>query len=59
MAEPGILIARPDGVIPVPGAVPIPAAFVRHVDQLADTLSAPSNPGRKVSAPTDTPAQDP
>lgn len=41
MQQPGILIARPDGVIVVPNAIPVSRAFLAGLEYVLGSLDAP------------------
>lgn len=42
MADPaGVVLARDDGLIDVPGAIAAPAGLIQAVEQLLDTLLGP------------------
>lgn len=41
MQQPGVLIARPDGVIVVPNAIPVSRAFVAGLEYVLGSLDAP------------------
>jgi hypothetical protein len=50
MTEPGILIVRDDGVIPVPDGVPVAYGLIETVELLFNSLGIPTREQRQQRA---------